>query len=209
MIGETLGSFRIVSQLGHGGMGVIYQAEHHMIGKRAAIKVLRPELSRDREVIGRFFNEAKAVTAIDHPGLVDIYDFGYTADGSAYIVMELLAGESLGQRLARERVLALDLALALVRQLCGVLAAAPRAQHRPSRPQARQHLPDAGPGRRVRPMRAKVLDFGIAKLAPGLGGLGTPETQTRCCSARRSTCHPSSAAAPAASIIAPTSIRSA
>ncbi|HUJ60153.1 MAG TPA: serine/threonine-protein kinase, partial [Kofleriaceae bacterium] len=176
MIGATLGSFRIVSELGTGGMGVIYRAEHQMIGKRAAIKVLRPELSRDREVVSRFFNEAKAVTAIDHPGLVDIYDFGYTPDGSAYIVMELLAGESLGARLRRERVLAVPIAVALARQLCGVLAAAHDRGivHRDLKPDNVYLAPDPDVAFGV---RAKVLDFGIAKLAPGLGELGA-ETRT-------------------------------
>ncbi len=177
MIGETLGSFRIVSELGTGGMGVIYRAEHQIIGKRAAIKVLRPELSADRDVIGRFFNEAKAVTAIDHPGLVDVYDFGFAADGSAYIVMELLAGESLGARLRRDKVLPVDAAVALMRQLCGALAAAHAHQiiHRDLKPDNIYLTPDPDV---VYGLRAKVLDFGIAKLAPGIGGLGTPETRT-------------------------------
>jgi tRNA A-37 threonylcarbamoyl transferase component Bud32 len=177
VIGETLGSFRIVSELGTGGMGVIYRAEHQMIGKRAAIKVLRPELSADREVIGRFFNEAKAVTAIDHPGLVDVYDFGYAPDGSAYIVMELLAGESLGTRLRRDKVLPVDAAVALMRQLCGALAAAHAHQivHRDLKPDNIYLTPDPDV---AFGLRAKVLDFGIAKLAPGIGGLGTPETRT-------------------------------
>ena len=177
MIGETLGSFRIVSQIGTGGMGVIYRAEHQMIGKRAAIKVLRPELSRDREVIGRFFNEAKAVTAIDHPGLVDVFDFGYATDGSAYIVMELLSGESLGTRLRRERGLPFDVAVALTRQLCGALGAAHARQivHRDLKPDNIYLTPDPDV---AFGLRAKVLDFGIAKLAPGIGGLGMPETRT-------------------------------
>jgi hypothetical protein len=82
-------------QAGRGGMGTVYVGEHTLIGRRAAIKVLQPELSQRREIIGRFFNEARAAAAISHPGIVQIFDFGFADDGSAYIVMELLDGRSL------------------------------------------------------------------------------------------------------------------
>jgi eukaryotic-like serine/threonine-protein kinase len=74
-------------------MGAVYLAEHTLLGRRAAIKVLLSELSRNQEIVQRFFNEARAVTQIADPGIVQVFDFGYHTDGSAYLVMELLEGE--------------------------------------------------------------------------------------------------------------------
>src|SRR5512136_82554 len=99
MLGAAVGNYRIDAKLGEGGMGVVYLAEHTMIGRKAAIKVLLPEFSHNQEVVNRFFNEARSTATIKHPGLVDIFDFGYLPDGSAYIVMEFLDGESLSARL--------------------------------------------------------------------------------------------------------------
>ncbi|RLB56328.1 MAG: serine/threonine protein kinase, partial [Deltaproteobacteria bacterium] len=78
VIGRTLGSYKVLSQLGAGGMGVVYAAEHELIGRKAAVKLLLPELSSNKQVVDRFFNEARAATLIKHPGVVDIFDFGYT-----------------------------------------------------------------------------------------------------------------------------------
>ena len=74
----TLGPYRIVRKIGEGGMGEVYLAEHTLLGRRAAIKVLLPELSTQREIVERFFNEARAATAITDPGIVEIFDFGFT-----------------------------------------------------------------------------------------------------------------------------------
>ncbi len=101
MIGTTVGSYRILSKLGEGGMGAVYAAEHALLRRRAAIKVLLPELSRRPEVVERFFNEARASTAIGDLGVVQVFDFGYHVDGSAFIVMELLEGEPLEARIRR------------------------------------------------------------------------------------------------------------
>src|SRR4051794_1398851 len=90
MVGVTVGNYQIVRQIGEGGMGAVYLATHAILGRRAAIKVLLPEVSQRRDVVGRFFNEARAATAIKHPGIVEIYDFGFLPDGSAYIAMEYL-----------------------------------------------------------------------------------------------------------------------
>ena len=79
MLNDNLGSYRILHLLGQGGMGAVYAAQHSLIGKRAAVKVLLPELSRDPEMVQRFFNEARSAALIHHPGLVEIYDFGYNA----------------------------------------------------------------------------------------------------------------------------------
>src|SRR3954451_24684101 len=99
MIGEAVGNYRITKLLGEGGMGVVYLAEHPQIGRKAAVKVLHPELARDEEIVQRFFNEARAATAIRHPGIVEIFDFGTFPSGATYIVMEFLEGRSLTARL--------------------------------------------------------------------------------------------------------------
>jgi serine/threonine protein kinase len=96
----VLGQYRVVKKLGEGGMGAVYLAEHTLLGRRAAVKVLQPNLSSNQDIVQRFFNEARAATAIADPGIVQIFDFGYHTDGSAYIVMEFLEGEPLDARLA-------------------------------------------------------------------------------------------------------------
>src|SRR5207237_90204 len=141
------------------GMGAVYLAEHSMLGRRAAIKVLLPELSHHREIVARFFNEARALTAIRHPRIVEIFDFGYLPDASAYIVMEYLDGESLGTRCRRLRQLDPRRALTLVRQIAGALAAAHENSivHRDLKPDNIFLVPDPEvPGGE----RIKVLDFG-------------------------------------------------
>src|SRR4051812_12072455 len=112
-----LGAYRILRQLGAGGMGAVYVAEHLALGRRAAIKVLHPEFSNRAEIVTRFFNEARAATAINDPGIVQIFDFGHHVDGNAYIVMELLDGEPLDRRLEREGALATQAALRIMRQV--------------------------------------------------------------------------------------------
>src|SRR5689334_25055290 len=98
MIGAVLDKYRILSKLGEGGMGVVYVGRHESLGHRVVVKVLRPEMSRNRDMVRRFFNEAQAATAIRNPGIVQVFDFGHAPDGSAYFVMELLDGVDLGQR---------------------------------------------------------------------------------------------------------------
>src|SRR5580698_2225393 len=97
--GTRVGAYTIVSQLGAGGMGAVWLAEHAMLGRRAAIKILHPQYSHQPDIVGRFFNEARAATAIADPGIVQVFDFGQLPDGNAYIIMELLEGENLEQRL--------------------------------------------------------------------------------------------------------------
>ena len=82
VIGETVGSYKLLARLGVGGMGEVYLAEHKYIARRAAIKVLLPELSRSKEVVVRFFNEARAASLIEHPGIVEILDCGFTPTGA-------------------------------------------------------------------------------------------------------------------------------
>ena len=180
MIGDVLGNYRIEREIGRGGMGVVYAAQHTLLGRTAAVKVLLPKYSREEDIVQRFFNEARAAAAIKHPGIVEIYDFGHASDGSAYIVMELCDGESLARR--ARRPLTIAAALTIVRQIAGTLAAAHRAGiiHRDLKPDNVFVVPDpdVSGGERI-----KLLDFGIAKLAHDSEGgsntatgaiLGTP-----------------------------------
>src|SRR3954468_22759909 len=101
MIGETFGSYRVTDKIGEGGMGAVYLAEHTLIGRKVAVKVLLPEHSTKKDLVDRFFNEAKTAAGLKHPALVDVFDFGHHPSGSAYLVMDYLEGESLGARLAK------------------------------------------------------------------------------------------------------------
>ena len=162
LVGEVLGNYRILGELSSGGMGTVYRAQHELLGRPAAIKLLRPELSSNNVLVQRFFNEAKAATAIRHPGIVEVYDFGYTHDGLAYLVMELLDGEPLSARLERRgRLTELEVA-SIARGIASALKAAHAKGivHRDLKPDNVFLVPDPeGTGDRV-----KVLDFGVAKL---------------------------------------------
>ncbi|HSK04735.1 MAG TPA: protein kinase, partial [Kofleriaceae bacterium] len=147
-------------------MGIVYAAEHALLKSPAAVKVLLPKLSSKQEVVTRFFNEARAATAIRHPSIVEVYDFGWTSDGAAFIVMEHLQGETLRARRKRASM-QWSHALALVRQVAGALAAAHAKGivHRDLKPDNIFLVPDPEvPGGK----RIKLLDFGIAKLAGAL-----------------------------------------
>src|SRR6185436_20905599 len=118
MVGGTqIGAYRVVHQIGRGGMGAVWLAEHIALGRRAALKVLHPEYSTRPDIVNRFFNEARAAAMTADPGIVQIFDFGQHVDGRAYIVMEWLDGEPLDRRLRREGALALVDGLRLMRQV--------------------------------------------------------------------------------------------
>lgn len=161
---KTLGPYRVVRQLGQGGMGVVYEAIHEGISRRVAIKLLRSEYAHNSQVAQRFFNEARAANLIEHPALVQISEFGQLPDGSTYLVMELLKGESLGSRLRRVGALPLPTVLRIGCQLAEALCAAHEKNivHRDLKPENVMLVPDSAVagGERV-----KLLDFGIAKLA--------------------------------------------
>src|ERR1700712_4585935 len=93
--------YRLLAELGRGGTGTVFAAEHQQTGKRVAIKLLRAELSNSRQAVARFFHEARSAASVADPGVVDVYETGYAEDGSAFIAMALLEGESLATRLAR------------------------------------------------------------------------------------------------------------
>lgn len=144
-------------------MGTVYLAEHPMIGKRVAVKMLRPDLGTDPGLVSRFFQEAKAVNEIRHPNIVDISDFGHTEDGIVYFVMELMEGQSLRDRISAPGPMPIDLAVTFARQVIDALAAAHRVGivHRDLKPDNIFLVADAQmPGG----FRAKLFDFGVAKL---------------------------------------------
>jgi len=158
--GTRLGEYEIEEALGGGGMGEVFSAVHPKIGKRAAIKVLKKELSNPFNV-ERFSDEAKVVNTIGHPNIVDIFAFGEMPDGRCYFVMELLVGETLRERIARGRM-GVDEVRAIVKPLMRALEAAHHKGviHRDLKPD-NVFLVEV-PGEKP---TVKLLDFGIAKLA--------------------------------------------
>jgi serine/threonine-protein kinase len=177
MIGQLVGSYRIQSKLGEGGMGIVWAAEHAALGRRVALKMLLPELSANRDIVSRFFAEARTAASIEHPGMVDVYDFGHHGDGCAYIVMEFLEGETLTRYLARAGGrLPPEMIRTLGRQIASAVGAAHQKGivHRDLKPDNVYLVADA---EIAIGMRAKVLDFGIAKLMAD-GKAGTLRTRT-------------------------------
>jgi len=165
--GQQLGNYRILSLLGQGGMGAVYLAEHPVLGRRAAIKILLPHLSSNPELVACFFVEARATAGLRHPSFVEVFDSGTLPDGSAYLVMEYLSGETLGECLARRKQLSVRDALAVARGIAEGVGHAHRAGilHRDLKPDNVFLVadPDHPPDDLSRP-RIKMLDFGIAKL---------------------------------------------
>jgi len=163
VIGATVGKYKLVEKIGEGGMGTIYRAEHTVLGSPAAVKVLLQQWSVDPVVVDRFFHEAKAASAIRHSGIVEVFDFGQLPNDQAWIAMELLRGETLGDFITRSGVVDPALAQQIGMQLLAALDAAHAAGvvHRDLKPDNILLLPDPGlPGG----VRVKILDFGIAKL---------------------------------------------
>jgi len=165
-VGDSVGSYRIVGTCGEGGMGSVFLAQHALIGHYVAIKVLHSHLCEKEEQVNRFFNEARATSQIKHPSILEVFDFGWHTDGSAYIVMEFLEGESLEDRIHRLGRISTEHALHITRQVAGALAAAHACGvvHRDLKPE-NIHIvrdPEVAGGERI-----KILDFGIAKFLGG------------------------------------------
>jgi serine/threonine protein kinase len=161
LVGKEFGNYRLAEVLGKGGTSIVYRGVHKSIGSEVAIKVLRR--SGSPAMVKRFFHEAVAASQIRHPGIATVFDYGQADDGVAYLVMELLQGESLGERLRRRGRLDPIEAARLMRQVCGALIAAHDADivHRDIKPQNLFIVRDAEV---VGGERVKVLDFGVAKL---------------------------------------------
>jgi serine/threonine-protein kinase len=163
LTGRSVGNYVVVRPLGEGGMGTVYLCEHPLLGRRAALKVLHPDLALRDDVVDRFFHEAKAANDVGNEHIVDVLDFGRTAtpDGDVvYILMELLEGESLGARVRRERLTPAE-ALHVIAQCCEALEASHQKGivHRDLKPE-NIFLCRRGED----PLFVKIVDFGIAKL---------------------------------------------
>ncbi len=168
MVGERIGSYAIKRVIGEGGMGFVYEAVQEPIGRRVAIKVLHSEFAHKEDVIKRFFNEARAVNLITHPSIVQISDYGVIADGTAYLVMELLEGQTLDAHIkSTGGRLPEPLAQNLAWQLASAMEAAHQKEiiHRDLKPSNVMIIADS-----AMPfgLRVKLLDFGIAKLGQSL-----------------------------------------
>jgi tetratricopeptide (TPR) repeat protein len=183
-IGTVVGErYRIVNRIGIGGMGAVYRAEHTMMRRDLAIKVLLPELSGKEEFARRFEREAESASRLDHPNIITVTDFGRTAEGSLFLAMEFLAGTSLAAAIAAGPM-PVPRALAIMRQILRALdhAHAAGVVHRDLKPENIMLVERDGNREAV-----KILDFGIAKVtepqsAPGREALtqagvifGTPE----------------------------------
>ncbi|HEX9288307.1 MAG TPA: serine/threonine-protein kinase [Anaeromyxobacteraceae bacterium] len=164
LLGKIVGDrYRLLARIGEGGMGTVYRAEHIVLRKRMAVKVLRPELSLDEDLVRRFQQEAIAASQIGQENIVDVTDFGRTAQGSLYFVMEELEGASLATVL-RAGPLPVERAALLLAQVCRALAAAHAhgIVHRDLKPDnvivvRREDGSDF----------VKVVDFGISKNGAG------------------------------------------
>jgi serine/threonine protein kinase len=161
--GDALGSYLLDAPLGEGGMGAVFLATHRALGRRVAIKVLRPELEGDPAQVARFVLEAQAVNRVRHPHIVEVHDLVQEPPelgGHTYFVMELLEGESL-KALGKARPFELRRAVRLVRQAAEALAAAHAVGvvHRDVKPENLVVVKDAAGAEVV-----KVLDFGVARV---------------------------------------------
>jgi serine/threonine-protein kinase len=167
---EIAGRYRIVSRIGDGGMGVVYRAEHVLSKKKLAIKLLYPHLTHGAQAVERFKREVSAAAEIDHPGIVQVFDAGVDADGSFYMAMELLDGESLASVMKRSWP-GTRRSVELILELCEPLARAHAKGfiHRDLKPENAFLARDAETGTE----RLKLLDFGLAR---DLGKKGTTES---------------------------------
>jgi serine/threonine-protein kinase len=165
--GEVLaGKYRITRLVGAGGMGTVYEAQHAVLGRRFAVKLLHPELARQQDLLERFRREAQAAGSLENENIASIIDFGHREDGIPFIVMELLVGEDLSKLLAHHGPLPVARAVNVVIQACRGLDAAHAAGiiHRDLKPE-NLFVCKRGDGSDL----VKILDFGIAKLGSGLG----------------------------------------
>jgi serine/threonine-protein kinase len=163
LVGTTLdGRYVLSAHLANGGMGAVFRAHHVHLRKDLAVKVLRPDLTGSPDIVERFRREAEIASALEHDNIVRVTDFGRSEAGHLFLVMELLTGESLFERLRREGFLPPEEAVPILWQICAALEAAHARGviHRDLKPE-NVFLATTGSGREV----TKILDFGIAKIA--------------------------------------------
>lgn len=178
------GTYRIIRKIAAGGMGMVYQAEHiRLPGHKVALKVLMPEVAGNLEALARFRREAEICTRLQHPNIIRVSDFNLLEDGTPYLVMDYLEGESLTIRMARGPVSRQD-AFTILHQIGAALVAAhlQGVVHRDLKPSnvllIKTDPAATGPGQAT----VKVLDFGISKMLteatlvsdPNSGILGSP-----------------------------------
>jgi hypothetical protein len=162
VLGQILdGRYRVLRQLGEGGMGVVYLVEHVHLGRKEALKVLHASLASDSQLVARFRREARAINRLQHPNIVSVHDFGQLPGDRFYLAMEYVEGDDLATVLAREQRLPPQRVLHLMRQLAEAVAHAHSrgVVHRDLKPEnllLRE--------RRGRTDHLMVLDFGIAKI---------------------------------------------
>ncbi len=175
LIGTTVSGYVVKGKIGSGGMGIVYEGEQPTIGKRVAIKVLRPEIADNPEQVKRLVEEARAVNTVGHRGIIDVFGFGEVNDGRQCIVMEFLDGEALMDLLGRNRkehrAMPTHEVMVILEEMLSALGAAHGAGvvHRDLKP-SNIFLCRQRDGSRY----VKILDFGIAKL--GVHG-ATPQTE--------------------------------
>jgi serine/threonine protein kinase/Tol biopolymer transport system component len=162
--GSKLGSYEVVSQIGAGGMGEVYQAQDTKLERNVAIKVLPEAVAHDAERLSRFQREAKMLAALNHPNIAIIYGLEQSG-GTSYLVMELVPGDTLQQRVKRDGAVPIEEALAIAKQIAEALEAAHEKGiiHRDLKPANVKVTPEG---------KVKVLDFGLAK---AFAGDTTPE----------------------------------
>jgi serine/threonine-protein kinase len=175
LVGKVLSErYRIVRKIGEGGMGAVYQAEHALIEKKMALKILFQDLTRRPDLIARFLQEAKSASRIGHENVIDISDFGQSPEGLVFIAMEYLDGQDLGKLLKKEGAIHWERARPILMQIAKGLRAAHGNGiiHRDMKPENVYLVQREG-----RPDFVKVLDFGIAKIVNDDTG-GPALTQT-------------------------------
>ncbi len=165
---RVISNYKILREIGSGGMGVVYLAEHEVIDRQVAIKLLRPRFAGNESLVTRFFNEARAAASAKHPGIVEILDVGHDEE-QAFIMMEFIDGITLGKHLRQCKRLSSSKAIDFTRQIASALRAAHErgVVHRDLKPSNVMLVQEGNS------YRTKVFDFGIAKL------FGDDSSQTR------------------------------
>ena len=160
-VGESIGFYKIIREIGKGGMGTVYLAQDTRLGRQVALKLLPERFTRDKDRVRRFQREARAVSALNHPNILTIYDIGQT-ERVYFIVTEFVDGETLCKRMA-DQEMALGEALDVIIQVASALKAAHTAGivHRDIKPENVMIRRDG---------YVKVLDFGLAKLVESRAG---------------------------------------